>query len=262
MNLLNHGFFKLLNCHAKQLKRIKGQLPRRESERRNHALSKHSDVLTCIETRLSMLTMTYQKYIHNKTACFIPGKVIDECYKILRSISVSDTRNLRAHEILQELRDISSMAIEHFDEKIVPDIKKARPDGNVSISSIYDMLITSPRASQSLEGLAFSLSHTPTSPPRFYEESSPRPKSKLSSIVQLYKKQSKIIKSQSKQISKMLKNMKNMKRRLDESEIKNREMTDSIKQLKDAGKRLATDEGTDRPKKRTATMVLKRRLDE
>lgn len=29
----------------------------------------------------------------------------------------------RAHEILQELRDISSMAMEHFDEKILPDLK-------------------------------------------------------------------------------------------------------------------------------------------
>lgn len=36
MNLLNHGFYKLLNCHSKQLKIIKAQLPRRESERRNH----------------------------------------------------------------------------------------------------------------------------------------------------------------------------------------------------------------------------------
>lgn len=264
MNLLNHGFFKLLNCHAKQLKRIKGQLPRRESERRNHALSKHSDVLTCIETRLSMLTMTYQKYIHNKTACFIPGKVIDECYKILRSISVSvtDTRNLRAHEILQELRDISSMAIEHFDEKIVPDIKKSRPDGS-GHSSIYDMLMTSPRSKQSLEDL---LHHIPISPSPYstnrHGDGSTRPKSKLSSVVQLYKKQSKIIKSQSKQISKMMKNMKLMKRRLDESEIKNREITESIKQLKVAGKP-AVDEGSSRPaKKRTATMVLKRCLDE
>jgi len=30
----------------------------------------------------------------------------------------------RAHELLQELRDISSMAMEHFDEKIVPQLKK------------------------------------------------------------------------------------------------------------------------------------------
>lgn len=263
MNLLNHGFFKLLNCHAKQLKKIKAQLPRRESERRNHALSKHSDVLTCIETRLSMLSMTYQKYIQNGTACFIPGKVIDECYKILRSISSFDTRNLRAHEILQELRDISSMAIEHFDEKIVPEIKKSRPDaGNVSISSIYDLLITTPRA-QSFEGLAFNLSRNSSSSSVSHkEEHGVKTKSKISSVIRLYKKQSKIIKSQAKQISTMFKNMKQMKRRLDETEIKNREMTESIKQLKATAKPREDDTAGRAVKKRTATMVLKRRLDE
>lgn len=266
MNLLNHGFFKLLNCHAKQLKKIKAQLPRRESERRNHALAKHSDVLTCIETRLSMLSMTYQKYIQNGTSCFIPGKVIDECYKILRSISSSDTRNLRAHEILQELRDISSMAIEHFDEKIVPEIKKLRPDaGNVSISSIYDMLITTPslQRGQSFDGLSFNLSRNSSSSSVSHkEEHGVKTKSKLSSVVRLYKKQSKIIKSQAKQISLMLKNMKHMKRRLDETEIKNREMTESIKQLKASAKPREDDTAGRAVKKRTATMVLKRRLDE
>lgn len=207
--------------------------------------------------------MTYQKYIHNGTSCFIPGKVIDECYRILRSISASgDTKNLRAHEILQELRDISSMAIEHFDEKIVPEIKKTRPDANVSISSIYDML-TSPRASTSFDGLAFGLSRNSSSSSISHkDEHSVRTKSKLSSVVKLYKKQSKIIKGQSKQISKMMKNLNNIRRRLDESEIKNREMTESIKQLK-AAKPLPEAEGSNRPaKKRTATMVLKRRLDE
>lgn len=34
-------------------------------------------------------------------------------------------RPLRTHEILQELRDISSMAIDHFEEKIAPTLKKA-----------------------------------------------------------------------------------------------------------------------------------------
>lgn len=32
---------------------------------------------------------------------------------------------LRTHEVLQELRDISSMAIDHFEEKIAPTLKKA-----------------------------------------------------------------------------------------------------------------------------------------
>lgn len=171
---------------------------------------------------------------------------------------------MRAHEILQELRDISSMAIEHFDEKIVPDIKRVRPDANVSISSIYDML-TSPRSGTGLDGLAFNLSRNSSSSsigPSHKEEHGVKSKSKLSSIARLYKKQSKIIKSQSKQIGKMLKDLKHLKRRLDESEIKNREMTASIMQLKATGKPQATEASAVTSKKRTATMILKRRLDE
>lgn len=33
----------------------------------------------------------------------------------------------RAHEFLQELRDISSMAMEHFEEKIAPSLKTKMP---------------------------------------------------------------------------------------------------------------------------------------
>lgn len=211
-----------------------------------------------------MLTMTYQKYMNNGKCCFIPGKVIDECFKILRSISSTDVKTLRAHEILQELRDISSMAIEHFDEKIAPDLKKTRADdGNSSLTSIYDMLITtSPhRHGQNFDSFAFNLSRTSSSSSVSpIHDNVVRNKSKLSSLVTLYKKQSKVIKSQSKQIAKMMKNLKQMKRRLDDSEIKNREMTESIKQLK-TNKPLPMDQSPSRAK-RTATMVLKRRLDE
>lgn len=224
-------------------------------------VSKHSDVLTCIETRLSMLSMTYQKYINNGTACFIPGKVIDECYKILRSISANDARNMRAHEILQELRDISSMAIEHFDEKIVPDIKRTSQDErNVSISSIYDMFIASPRAGLTLN-LSRNSSSSSLSSPR--DDLVVRPKSKLSSVLSMYKKQSKIIKGQSKQIAKLLKTMKVMKRRLDETDTKNREMTESIRQLKSTSKPAEVAESVPPAKKtRTATVLLKRRLND
>lgn len=213
-----------------------------------------------------MLSMTYQKYIQNGSSCFIPGKVIDECYKILRSISTAGndtTRNLRAHEILQELRDISSMAIEHFDEKIVPDIKKSRPDSNVSISSIYDLLTSTPRPGPSYEGLSFNLSRNSSSSSICHKDEPKRSKSSLSSLVRLYKKQSHVIKNQSKQISKMLRTIGKMKRQLFEGEIKNREITESIKQLKAENKPIQAEEAVGRaPKKRTATMVLKRRLDE
>uniref|UniRef100_A0A182QRM0 F-box domain-containing protein n=1 Tax=Anopheles farauti TaxID=69004 RepID=A0A182QRM0_9DIPT len=122
-SLLNRGFIKMMRRHNMHLKAIKSQLPRRESERRNHPLAKHSDILTCIETRISMLSMTYTKFIERELCCFIPGKVIDEVLTILGLIE-NTSRPLRAHEVLQELRDISSMAIEHFDENIAHRLKK------------------------------------------------------------------------------------------------------------------------------------------
>lgn len=68
--------------------------------------------------------MTYTKYIDLNLCCFIPGKIIDEVLNVLKLVA-STTKPLRAHEVLQELRDISSMAIDHFDEKIAPVLKKS-----------------------------------------------------------------------------------------------------------------------------------------
>ena len=101
---------------------MKAKLPRRESERRNHKLSRHCDILTAIETRISLLSMTFLKYVDLNLCCFIPGKVIDEIISVLRTIK-KDENPPRAYEILQELRDISSMAMEYFDDKIVPTLK-------------------------------------------------------------------------------------------------------------------------------------------
>lgn len=56
-------------------------------------------------------------------------QVIDEIYRVVRSViknaeTPTENENVRAIEILQELRDISSMAIEHFDDKILPQLKR------------------------------------------------------------------------------------------------------------------------------------------
>ncbi|XP_066592217.1 F-box only protein 28 [Prorops nasuta] len=120
--LLNRGFNLMEKYHAQCLHAVKSQLPRRESERRSHPLARHCDILTAIETRISMLSMTFIKYVDLNLCCFIPGKVIDEIFRVLRLIRDSKTPP-RPHEILQELRDISSMAMEHFDEKILPDLR-------------------------------------------------------------------------------------------------------------------------------------------
>lgn len=133
-HILNCGFNKVVKQHSLSLKRIKALLPRRESERRTHCLARHADILTCLETRISMLSMTYSKYMDLNLCCFIPGRVLDEIFRILRLISKT-SKPLRPHEVLQELRDISSMAIEHFDEKISHLLKKSFTDGNSMYSS-------------------------------------------------------------------------------------------------------------------------------
>lgn len=60
--------------------------------------------------------------------------MIDEVLHVLCTIAhtkpnlevfILSERPLRTHELLQELRDISSMAIDHFEEKIAPSLKKA-----------------------------------------------------------------------------------------------------------------------------------------
>lgn len=69
-------------------------------------------------------------------SCFVFLKVIDEVLHVLTTIAHSrpnspsgvfilSERPLRTHEVLQELRDISSMAIDHFEEKVAPTLKRA-----------------------------------------------------------------------------------------------------------------------------------------
>lgn len=157
----------------------------------------------------------------------------------MKLINGNEIKTLRPHEVLQELRDISSMAIEHFDEKIAPDIKKVSPRESLPCavfeifprSSIDGILSLSRNSSCS----SISAQSTPIrSHPRV------KTKSKLSSLVRLYKKQSKVIKGQSKQIMRMIKclneqksSISSLKRRLDESEIKNRELSESMKKFKE-----------------------------
>lgn len=122
--MLNDGYYMADRYHEKTLKAIKAKLPRRESERRVHPLARQCDILIAIETRLSMLAMTFTKWIDANVCCFIPGKVIDEIMRVLRCVA-NNPSPPRAHEILQELRDLSSMAMEHFDERILPVLKSS-----------------------------------------------------------------------------------------------------------------------------------------
>lgn len=260
--LLNRGFYKMMKRHGAFLKSIKTQLPRRESERRNHPLSKHVDILTCIETRISMLSMTYSKYIELKLCCFIPGKVIDEVIRVLNFVETT-LKPLRTHEVLQELRDISSMAIEHFDEKISHALKRHLDiqvsKQNYSQNTVYTS--TSPNILISPANISafFPCQKSSTStPPHICPESKKNAsaiaqmKRKYRSAVNLIqwlsriqKKQSQLSKNYAVKINELSTQILELKRRLEESDAKSREakLTSNIKP-------------------RMATIILKRRITE
>jgi len=121
--MLNNGFLKAQKFHASLVTKVKGLLPRRESERCGHKMWKHMEALTAVETRLSLLGMTYWYYIDIGLCCFIPGKVIDELLSVLRIIDGGN--NLKSsYEFLVELKDISSMAMDHFEEKNIRALKQ------------------------------------------------------------------------------------------------------------------------------------------
>ena len=75
---LNAGFRGVERTHAQLMRGFKARLPRRESERRNHPLIKHCDILTAVETRISLLAMTFMKYVDAEMCCFIPGERYNE----------------------------------------------------------------------------------------------------------------------------------------------------------------------------------------
>ena len=131
---LNRGFYKVEKVQSNFLKDLKSKLPRRESARRNHPYARHCDILTAIDTRMNLLSMTFGKYMDANLCCFIPGKIIDEIYNVL-NILRTNCETPRTYEVLQELRDISSMAMEHFDEKIVPGLLKKHQKETASTSN-------------------------------------------------------------------------------------------------------------------------------
>uniref|UniRef100_H2ZC80 F-box domain-containing protein n=1 Tax=Ciona savignyi TaxID=51511 RepID=H2ZC80_CIOSA len=121
---LNSGFNAAQDELSKTIKQVKDGLPRRESERRKHHLYPKHDALIGLDTRLSLLRMTYIKYIMAGMTCFIPGRVLDEFFLVLKKIKTLPQLPSTC-KLLQEMRDISSMAIEHFDDVISPRFQKS-----------------------------------------------------------------------------------------------------------------------------------------
>ena len=87
--------------HAECLKEVKSKLPRRESVRRTHKFNRHCEILTAIETRINLLSLTFGKYVEAGMCCFIPGKVIDEIFYILRYLKENKSNPPSTYEMMQ-----------------------------------------------------------------------------------------------------------------------------------------------------------------
>ncbi|KAK6041476.1 F-box domain protein [Cooperia oncophora] len=140
--LLNRGFQQLGIDIDREKLRIKRELPRRESMRRSHRLSRLNDAYAGLDTRFSIMAMTYRKFIDMKVTCFIPGKVLDEFFRIIdilkKSHDKGGTLAIDIHELLKDLRDLSSMAMEHFEEHVQPSLSTTTSG---SLSSTYFMSV-------------------------------------------------------------------------------------------------------------------------
>ena len=57
--------------------------------------------------------------------CFLLAfvQVLDEMYRLLYQLQNTETQPPRSYDLLQGLRDLSTMAMEHFEEFIVPILK-------------------------------------------------------------------------------------------------------------------------------------------
>lgn len=72
-----------------------------------HPLNRYSEVFSALETRYTLLSMTYKKYIDLRHCCFIPGKVLDVAFEIVRKMKGYLTQNINpALDVVQILRDI------------------------------------------------------------------------------------------------------------------------------------------------------------
>lgn len=118
-SLLNSEFVRLRLAMQQRFQCIKAQMPRRESARRKHPLSRECDIVETVHMRLTLLQMTFGKHIERQHCCFFPGEVLDEVHRILWYVRTTPTLS-RAYKVTDELFDLTTMAMEYFKEHIEP----------------------------------------------------------------------------------------------------------------------------------------------
>ncbi|VDD87496.1 unnamed protein product [Enterobius vermicularis] len=123
--------FKRLNLELESaMQEVKRMLPKRESKRRYHPLARISETYSVLETRFALLNMTFKRYIEDGASCFIAGKILDEAFCVLHYLGRCVKKKEQpedAQDLLKDIRDYSSMAIEYFDDHIAPTLQTSDP---------------------------------------------------------------------------------------------------------------------------------------
>ncbi|CAH0553529.1 unnamed protein product [Brassicogethes aeneus] len=120
-HILNSTFLRLQTQMLQRFQDIKSKMPRRESARRSHYLAGESDIVETLHMRLTLLQMTFGKHIERRHCYFFPGEILDEVYRILYYIRVTQKLDL-PYKVTDELFDLSTMAMEYFKDKIEPNL--------------------------------------------------------------------------------------------------------------------------------------------
>ena len=107
----------------------------------DHPLARHGEILSAIETRISLLGMTFMKYVEHDLCCFIPGKVIDEIYAVLRKIQNVKCPS-RSCEVLQVggFHNVNIFIFKSRGE--ISQIKMLKPEVRVKIFYLRDFSTT------------------------------------------------------------------------------------------------------------------------
>uniref|UniRef100_V5HA26 Putative pallbearer n=1 Tax=Ixodes ricinus TaxID=34613 RepID=V5HA26_IXORI len=171
-SLLNYEFVRLRLAMQQRFQSIKAQMPRRESARRKHPLSRECDIIETVHMRLTLLHMTFGKHIERKHCCFFPGEILDEVHRILWYVEVTPTLS-RAYKVTDELFDLTTMAMEYFKEHIEPtlpeisyfgaDFLDYTPSFSSSLKSQLSLMEMPP--STSTQGSCPSAPLSPQAPP-------------------------------------------------------------------------------------------------
>ncbi|KFM74549.1 F-box only protein 28, partial [Stegodyphus mimosarum] len=84
--ILKNGFLDAEKYFSECQKKLRAQMPCCAAKRKKHPLGKYCGDMLNIEAQLSLIKPDFMKYADKMMCFFVPGTVLDICYKRLRSI--------------------------------------------------------------------------------------------------------------------------------------------------------------------------------